>query len=85
MCVHVGDFSPLCPLTWQDAIYIQVFESEKRKMDEEKIRLIEDIHFFAERLSLFFTGDKGMNYLPSKIAEMSQNYERFYGGKSKKG
>ena len=81
LCISKGDFSPLLPLSWKDFIYLQVFEKEYQKIQNEEKLVFNDIRFFMRRLSIVFTGDQGMNYLPSKIAEMSRNYERFYGDK----
>jgi hypothetical protein len=34
-----------------------------------------DIRFFLARLSGCFTGDKDMNFLPSRVAEMGRKWE----------
>ena len=66
------DFSPLLPLKWKDLIYLQVFSGEFEEMEKNRRLVFDDIRFFLFRLSSCFTGDVGMDHLPTNVAAMAQ-------------
>lgn len=66
------DFSPLLPLKWKDLIYLQAFSREFDEMEKARRLVFNDIRFFLFRLSACFTGDVGMDHLPTNIAAMAQ-------------
>ena len=74
-CVECGDLSPLLPLSEADCIFIQEFQEQQEKKRLAELEIWLDIRFFLARLSGCFTGTDGMNFLPSKVAEMGRKWE----------
>lgn len=72
LCVGNRDFSPLLPLKWKDLIYLQVFGGGVEEMEKDRRLVFDDIRFFLFRLSACFTGDVGMDHLPTNVAAMAR-------------
>ena len=71
--VLLGDMSAFgVELTEADAILMDVVLHHKRKIESEHQFVMLDVRFFLSRLSMAFTGDERLNFLPSAVHAMEE-------------